>query len=264
MANVLLFATCFAKLVSLKELSPSMVFGEEGRVVVAGPPGEEEMEVDELNCIGYNCHHRPVVRAECSFDPMHLEESIDLVWTCEETLGEMPKKTPIGYASSIFAFSIVKLECDTNASAGRGLSRTSVDTQSIIIPGRTGPEEASEHIYVDDKTCRLTFKIENLGAPGEHFSLVIILFFSFVFGVMAVCPAGCWERIGQSIPNLDPAVLPATLQGQASPRTVFDVHHKSDLVMRSKHHKARAVGNTPLHTTCLISEDNTFAIDGSW
>ena len=193
---------------SLKDLGPSLEFVN-GTTVAVTRPGEGKVELPEFSCEGYNCMHRTVKRAVCTHDPAALDASLNIMWSCEEELDKTKPKT--GHPSSLLVFSPTKLICDSNVSAVRGLPWVPLDTFDVVYPGLATEDVMPDQIFVDPDTCVLIYKIENLGAPDEHFSLILVVSFAMLFAIIAICPANCCPR-GSEMPSLDPAVLPASLQ----------------------------------------------------
>eukprot|EP01060_Flectonema_neradi_P012955 TRINITY_DN19751_c0_g1_i1.p1 TRINITY_DN19751_c0_g1~~TRINITY_DN19751_c0_g1_i1.p1 ORF type:complete len:267 (+),score=27.12 TRINITY_DN19751_c0_g1_i1:76-876(+) len=238
---------------NLKDLGPTLNFVN-GTTVRVTRPGEGQVELPKFSCEGFNCMHRRVKSAVCTHDPAALDASLNIMWSCEEDIDELQPKT--GHPSSLFIFSPTKLICDSNVSAVRGLPWVPLDTFDVIYPGFASEDEVMpDQIFVDPDTCVLIYKIENLGAPDEHFSLFLVVSFAMFFAIIAICPANCCPR-GSDMPTIDPAVLPASLQRAQTKAT-----HPP--LKRRNVNGPRAVGNTVSHSNINLQQD-TFPIDSAW
>ena len=171
-------------------------FHSERRVTAAGPPGTGSTEFKEMECEGQNCFHMSVVVVNCTHDPAALEDTPNIVWACEETVeevGHVHRTARHTAHSAVFVFSPERIVCDSNVSALQGLLWSPVDTTAVSTHSTLGADLLPDHVFLDPTTCRLVYSISNLGAPDEHFTLFLLLFFSCFFAVLVVCPAaGGW------------------------------------------------------------------------
>ena len=191
-ATVLLLALCLdtasAKLVTLRELGPRLEFLNGRAVQAYGKPGEGMVEVDSFECQGHNCEHLRLTGANCTHDPAQLDDSIQIVWACEEDQAVQTERPPLhSHHHATFLFSPVSVVCDSNLSVGKGLLWTPVDTAAISVPGDVLPSSADQ-IYVDPATCRLVYTVENLGCEDEHLTLALLVLSSVLFAFVAICP----------------------------------------------------------------------------